>query len=172
VSPRRACTIAAALLLFGADLLPAADPDFTGEWKMDHASSELRALPRLPAERLSIDHRGTRIRATEHRPGELSVSAEFTTDRKETVSKAGGGTTQSVISKWEGTALLVNTLVRSPGGQYTVMDRWKLSRDRQRLTVRRQVIQLHGEMEFTLVYERVPAGNPAITRPRNGRQGS
>jgi hypothetical protein len=104
--------------------------------------------------------------------GELSVSAEFTTDRKETVSKAGGGTTQSVISKWEGTALLVNTLVRSPGGQYTVMDRWKLSRDRQRLTVRRQVIQLHGEMEFTLVYERVPAGNPAITRPRNGRQGS
>jgi len=34
------------------------------------------------------------------------------------------------------------------------MDRWKLSRDRKVLTIRRQVLNLQGEMESTLVYER------------------
>jgi hypothetical protein len=56
--------------------------------------------------------------------------------------------------KWEGNALLVNTLVSSRDRSYTVMDRWKMSKDGRTLTIRRQVESLNGESEALLVYEK------------------
>ena len=34
------------------------------------------------------------------------------------------------------------------------MDRWKMSRDGKVLTIRRQIVSMHGEVESTLVYEK------------------
>jgi hypothetical protein len=58
------------------------------------------------------------------------------------------------MSKWEGAALLINTLVNEPEN-YAEMDRWKLSKDCNTLVIRRQVVRGHHEIEAILVYNRV-----------------
>ena len=57
------------------------------------------------------------------------------------------------IAKWEGAALLINTLVSAPEN-HTVMDRWQLSADRATLTITRQMVRARGEAEGRLVYRR------------------
>jgi len=64
--------------------------------------------------------------------------------------------------KWEGAALLVNTLVSGPP-DYTVMDRWTLSRDHITLTITRQVVQASGEVSGILVFRR--EGAPMADAP-------
>ena len=58
------------------------------------------------------------------------------------------------IANWEGSALMINTIVNDPHRGYTQMDRWKMSRDGRMLTIRRQIVSLQGEVESTLVYEK------------------
>ena len=48
----------------------------------------------------------------------------------------------------------MNTLVNSRDRSYTVMDRWKMSKDGKTLTIRRQIESLSGESEALLVYEK------------------
>ena len=71
--------------------------------------------------------------------------------------------THNSAVKWEGSALLINTLVSGPHN-YTVMDRWKLSPDHATLTITRQVIQGMQQSEGVLVYRgegwRAPADPP------------
>jgi type IV secretion system protein VirB10 len=58
----------------------------------------------------------------------------------------------NTMTKWEGSVLLVNTLVSGPEN-YTVMERWRRSRDGNTLTIRRNIVRLSGESESVLVYE-------------------
>jgi type IV secretion system protein VirB10 len=57
----------------------------------------------------------------------------------------------NTVAKWEGSALLSNTLVSGPG-RYAIMDRWKLSRDHATLTITRTVQAGASESELALVY--------------------
>jgi type IV secretion system protein VirB10 len=68
--------------------------------------------------------------------------------------------------KWEGAALLINTLV-SGKRDYTVMDRWRLSRDHATLNITRQVVISGSQLEATLVYrnENVRAPEPPPPPP-------
>jgi hypothetical protein len=56
------------------------------------------------------------------------------------------------LTKWEGSALLINTLVSGPQ-HYAVMERWELSKDRTVLTVTRTIQRGSTEVEATLVYK-------------------
>lgn len=87
------------------------------------------------------------------KPGAAEDAWEYRTDGKETVKKSAGFTAKTIL-KWEGAALLINTIVSGKAKNYTLMDRWKLSRDGKLLTVRRQTVDLYGERESVLVYER------------------
>ena len=62
-----------------------------------------------------------------------------------------GEETRSTAVKWEGSALLINTLV-SGSRDYTIMDRWKLSADHSTLTITRHVIRGTQQSEGTLIY--------------------
>lgn len=64
-----------------------------------------------------------------------------------------GAESRNSIVKWEGAALLVNTLVSGSRG-YTEMDRWRLSPDRSKLTISRQTVSNTGTLETILVYHR------------------
>ena len=79
-----------------------------------------------------------------------------------------GDSTRSSAVKWEGAALLINTLVSGPR-DYTVMDRWRLSPDHATLTITRQVIERTQQSEGLLVYRsenwRAPV-TPAADVPR------
>ncbi len=71
----------------------------------------------------------------------------------------------STATKWEGAALLVNTIVSGPQN-YTVMERWTRSRDSNTLTIRRTIVRLRSESESTLVYNRAGSAPPEVTTTR------
>lgn len=145
-----------AVVLTGAS---AADPDFTGTWTLSETQSESRQLPSTPWKVMKVEHKDPEIRclpATELQSGKSAKDAPamaFMTNGKETSHRVGEAPAKS-IAKWEGSALLINTIVSGPTRSYTQMDRWKLSRNNALLTIRRQIVTLHGEIESTLVYER------------------
>ena len=142
------------LLLGLCASLFAADPDYSGIWKLNAARSELQSMNEPAAVTLRIEHRGVKIHCTAlPSEGTTPVSWDYTTDQKEARYKIGDTSRNSRL-KWEGDALLVNTLVNGRDRSYTVMDRWKISRDGKTLTIRRQVESLSGESEALLVYEK------------------
>ena len=137
--------------------LSAADPDrdFSGKWTLDTGSSRVQSLD-IPAEPvLIIVQQETAIHC--------STNASYALDGKETKYRVGGSTYSSAV-KWEGNALLINTLVTGPR-DYAVMDRWKLSRDHATLTITRQVMRGTLETEGVLVYRGEGWQAPAVALP-------
>jgi type IV secretion system protein VirB10 len=147
------------LLFAGAAV--AADPAYSGKWHLDESKSELRGLPERPAAVLTLDLQGNSMKcqASEQR-------CSFTLDRKEMREQTVNGS-KSRVAKWEGDAIILNTIVLKSGGQHSEIDRWTLSRDGNMLRIRRQVVGLHGQPESLLVYRREGA-QPAVSelKPR------
>ncbi len=101
------------------------------------------------------------IRCTTIAADGAQVRWSYLLDGSETRYHVGGESRSSVV-KWEGAALLINTIV-SGRQNYTVMDRWRLSRDRSALTIMRQIVNRGGEAEATLVYR--PEAQAAAAEP-------
>jgi hypothetical protein len=151
---RRVCLV---FLVLCAAAFAENDRDFSGTWVFSASKSEMSRLPEQPAATLKIEQQGALIRC-------VSPAKEwsYNTDGKSVRQSAGGVTTNSV-TKWEGAALMINTIVDGTDGNYTVMDRWRLSRNNSRLTIDRQVVRRQGESDSTLVYEREGAtAEPAL----------
>src|ERR1035438_2526176 len=132
------------------------DRDFSGRWLLDTAASNTRALGSV--EQTLIVSQGD---------AGLLVSTEaarwsYALDGSETRKRIGDESRNSV-TKWEGSALIVNTLVSGPQ-DYTVMDRWSLSRDRNTLTIHREVVRAGSQSEGTLVYRRDGAPTTSTVR--------
>ena len=123
--------------------------DFSGSWKLKSQHVEAGALPEAPAAAIEIEQRD---RTIECAAGPVRWS--FSTDGKEARARIGRRSLNTV-AKWEGSALLVNTIVIDPARNYTQMDRWTISRDRRVLTVTREIAG--RSVEATLVYERADA---------------
>lgn len=123
---------------------------------MNEDRSEIRSLPTPPWKAMKVEHKDTEIHCApaeiQPQPKKNPILMHFATTGKETSHPLGESSGKS-IAKWEGSALMVNTIVTGPRN-YTQMDRWKLSRDGHTLTIRRQIINLHGETESTLIYEK------------------
>ena len=143
------------LLLSGTVM--AADPAFSGKWQLDEARSEIRGLPEKPPASLTLDLKGSAMAC--EAPAE---KCSFTVDRQETRVATPDGS-RSRVAKWEGDAIILNTIVMKRGGQHSEMDRWTVSRDGSTLRIRRQVVGLHGQAESLLVYTREGAQAAATT---------
>jgi type IV secretion system protein VirB10 len=141
--------------------ISAADPDrdFSGKWTLDTGSSRVQGLD-IPAEPVfTVVQQETAIHC--------STNASYALDGSETKYRVGGSTYSSAV-KWEGNALLINTLVSGPL-DYTVMDRWRLSRDHATLTIARQVMRGTLETEGVLVYRGEGWLAPAVAPPVEAR---
>jgi hypothetical protein len=127
------------------------DRDFSGVWVLDEQHSDFRALPAAPGALLTVTQEGSTLRwAESDKDGKSAGAWIYHTDAnvsKYRIREAG----MSSQSKWEGLALLVNTIVTGPQN-YVVMDRWRLSRDHSVLTIRRQIQRGGAETEAVLVY--------------------
>ena len=156
---RRSCLATALFLVFAltASLRAAeSDRDFSGKWVLDSAASDIGLLGQVEAS-LTVSQGEAGILCTS---GPLRWS--YALDGSETRKRVGEESWNS-MTKWEGSALLVNTLVAGPR-DYTVMDRWVLARDGATLTITRQIVRARGEVEGRLVYRR--QGAPLIaSRP-------
>src|ERR1039458_5506775 len=162
--PRHSFFAAAGLLtlVFLVAPLSAADTDrdFSGKWTLDTGSSRVQGLD-IPADPvLTILQQETAIHC--------STNASYALDGKETKYRVGGSTYSSAV-KWEGNALLINTLV-SGTSDYAVMDRWKLSPDHTTLTIARQVMHGTLETEGVLVYRGEGWQAPAVAPPAEAPQ--
>jgi hypothetical protein len=145
-------------LVFAAQV-SAADPDrdFSGKWTLDAGSSRFQGLDLAVEPALTIMQQDTAIHC--------STNASYALDGSETKYRIGD-TIHNSAMKWEGAALLINTLV-SGSADYTVMDRWRLSLDHATLTITRQVIRGTQQSEGVLVYRgeswQAPAAAPAFS---------
>jgi type IV secretion system protein VirB10 len=129
--------------------------DFSGRWLLDRAASDVRFLPGDVEQSLTITVEERAVRCA----GASGAQWSYALDGTETRLKTGGETRNSVV-KWEGSALLINTMVSGPRN-YVIMDRWKLSGDYSVLTITRQVSQGSSESEGQLVYRREGQSQPA-----------
>lgn len=130
------------------------DPDFSGAWKLSTEQSEIRPQPRPPACRMTVKQIGARASYS------LAVQDEDPTalwhvsvDGHENRDRFDDGI-MNTVAKWEGAALLINTIVNGRSRSYTRMDRWQVSRDGKILTIHRIVVDRSGEVESSLVCEK------------------
>jgi hypothetical protein len=148
------------LFLTGAVAVAQNDRDFNGTWVLNPSKSEMRRLPEPAVGTFKVEQQGALIRCVS--VGSPVRQWSYSTDGKSVRQSAGGVSTNSA-TKWEGAALLINTIVDGPQGNYTVMDRWRLSRNNNLLTIDRQVVRREGEDDSTLVYERAgTAAEPVL----------
>ena len=178
--------IAALLWLGAVTQLSAAgsDPDFSGRWDLDRNLSDLRSLSVETYEFLEVEQ-SAQIHCAAIDARGASIQWTYFLNGSESKFRIGAESMNSV-AKWEGDALLVNTLV-SGLQDYAVMDRWTLSRDRRQLTIQRQISRGAVQAEGRIVYghflvdtamprpdlpvtaaapKPTPAGQPALaTRP-------
>lgn len=144
--------VALAGVLGAADL----DRDFSGNWILVEERSRVAGLNEPePFLKVTQDTAGIHCATAD-------AAWTYAPEGRDSRYKVGGESRNSAV-KWEGAALLVNTLV-SGAANYTIMDRWRLSPDRNLLTITRQVVRQSGEVEGTLVYRRAGT-HPAEAAP-------
>ena len=133
--------------------------DFSGAWNLNPARSEIQSsVPGDPA--LKVEQSATSVNWS----GGAAVPSIYPLDGR-TEKRRLGDSDFSTTTKWEGAALLVNTIVSGPQN-YTVMERWTRSRDGNTLTIRRTIVRLRSESESTLVYNRAGSAPPEVTTTR------
>ena len=133
--------------------------DFSGVWNLNPARSEMQSS--IPADA---------VLKVEQSPASVTWSASASTPASypldgRTEKRRVGDSDFSTTTKWEGAALLVNTIVSGPQN-YTVMERWTRSRDGNTLTIRRTIVRLRNETESTLVYNRAGLAAPEVPTTR------
>jgi hypothetical protein len=146
---------ATAIALISLGGIAFASDDFSGLWKLNPERSEIRALPMPAHPVLKLEQKGSVlvISAGPHEEGPFETWS-YPLDQSE-IKRTAGDSSFSTRTKWEGAALMVSTLVSGPQ-RYAVMERWRTSRDRRTLTIKRTIAKMTGEIESLLVYE-----NPA-----------
>lgn len=136
--------------------------DFSGEWKLNQARSEISKQLTPPEIYRKVDQSAASVTVWA-RSGEGATprSLLYPLDGRTEVRNADG-LSYSTQTKWEGSVLMANTLVGGAGGSYTIMERWKRSANGSTLTIRRNVVDARGETESTLVYEAPSTARPAL----------
>jgi hypothetical protein len=134
--------------------LSAANPDrdFSGKWVFDPAASNVRALSTQPDELLTIEQDDSGIRCSSTDSGGTIAKWSYALDGSDSKYRYHGEAMNSAV-KWEGAALLINTLVSAPRS-YTIMDRWRMSNNHTVLTVNREIMRGTTESEGALIYRR------------------
>jgi hypothetical protein len=135
------------------------DRDFSGSWILLEDRSR-PAGPRDPDPFLKIIQDSTAIHCAT-----ADVSWTYLLDGKDSKYTFGNESRNSAV-KWEGSALLVNTLVAAGSRNYTLMDRWELSPDRNVLTISREAIGASGPREGALVYRRAGTRQESAAPPQ------
>lgn len=147
-------TATLALALLGSATASDPDQNFSGQWILDARASNAQ-----PEEGSFTCRQQESLLKCSASPSEWT----FDLNGGDTRYRLGDESRSSKV-KWEGGALLINTIVSGPR-DYSVLDRWTLSPDHSTLTVSRQTLLNGAENERTLVYHRegspAPAPQPA-----------
>lgn len=147
--------------------LAQSDPGFAGTWRLNTARSEIGALPSPPEQVLKVEQSGVELTISAGAfENAVVAAAVYPLDGKSRQRQTGNSSIRTT-AKWEGAALLVNRVASGPRN-YSILERWRRSRDGGTLTITRTIVNLNGESESVLVYEnaaRVTSAAPKVPEP-------
>jgi len=152
----RPVTVTIALLISASAVFASDQRDFSGSWRLNASRSDIRAPYALPDGFLKVAQSPTALK--------VAAGANESAALAEVIYPLGGKSQKStvgeftlnVVTKWEGDALLANTIVSGRAG-YSAAERWERSRDGSRLTITRTLQKSDGESESMLIYENTTA---------------
>src|SRR5215831_14269468 len=119
-------TVLVVLFSLGCLALFASGPsrDFSGRWILDDRGSNTKQL-QPPDRLLSIVQEGSVLKCTATRPDGSSLESSIDLNGVDTRYRNGDESRNSKV-KWEGQALLINTIVSGPSN-YSILDRWTVT---------------------------------------------
>ncbi len=140
--------------LLGATAGAQPKPNFTGTWKQDNSKSTVRPGSTLQyANR--IEHQDPKLKVTTILSGgdrpESTYSRDYLTDGTEAKSADREGDQFTTTVKWEGTALVFETVEKENTATLTTRETWTLSDDGKVLTKKRHTTGPRGDSDQTYV---------------------
>jgi hypothetical protein len=135
----------------------AASPDLNGTWKLNAAKSDFGQFP-APAgltqkvtqaePKLSVESKMTGDQ------GDMTFTANYTTDGKECTNQGFGGSDSKSTVKWDGQTLVIETKGAFGDNAYTMKDKWTLSADGKVLTILRHFSSSMGESDQKMILDK------------------
>ena len=145
-----------ASLLFALAPVAAAAPNFSGEWKINAAKTDVGPLPAPEKYEQKIDHKEPSLKFTINQAsqmGEFTSDHAYTTGGVECVNKVRGNEIKSKVT-WEGEKLKFESKMSFQGADVSFLDKWTLSADGKVLTIERHIASPQGEIDVKYVLDK------------------
>ena len=147
---------AVVLLLAFAAFAAAAQPNFSGNWKLNTAKSDFGEMPPPNSMTEAITHEEPNLKVSVQQSsdmGDFNYEAAYTTDGKECTNTMRENPSTSVV-KWDGDALVFETEGNYAGTDLKINDRLTMSDDGKVLTLIRHISGGFGEVDQKYVLEK------------------
>lgn len=133
-----------------------AQPNFTGDWKMNPAKSNFASLPQPDKLVRKIVQHDTHLKIKTTQFGqqrEIVTDLAYTTDGAECKNVIRG---QPVTgsARWDGDTLLIESKREVQGSEIVQRESWSLSADGQTITIANNVQTPQGAFDITIVLEK------------------
>jgi hypothetical protein len=143
-------------ILFGAINQVLANPNFSGEWKMNPGKSNFAPLPQPDklARKISQHDSSLKIATTQFGQGrEIVTELSYTTDGSPCRNVIRGQEFRGT-ARWDGDALVIESKRAEQGMEIVQRERWTLSTDGQTLTIADHVQTPQGGFDISIVLEK------------------
>ena len=147
---------AAAVLLFSEAPAKAANPNLSGEWKLNLAKSDYGKFPAPISVTRKIDDNGSKLVSTTTQKGaqgEVTSKLIYTTDGKESVNEVAGGQSKGT-AQWIGGMLIIESSREFQGATLKQKEIWRPSPDGKVLTIDSHVSIPNGEFDVKQVFDK------------------
>ena len=148
--------VSAAVFLLSGALARAAEPNLSGEWKLNLEKSDYGKFPTPISVTRKIDHTGSKLVFTTTQKGaqgEVTSKLAYTTDGKESVNEVAGGQSKGT-AQWIGGMLIIESSREFQGVTLKQKEIWRVSSDDKVLTIDSHVSIPNGEFDVKQVFEK------------------
>ena len=149
-------SFAAAVFLLSAAPLRAAEPNLSGEWKLNLSKSDYGKFPTPISVTRKIDHTGSKLTFTTTQKGtqgDVTSKLAYTTDGSESVNEVAGGQSKGT-AQWIGEMLTIESSRVFQGATLKQKEIWRLSSDGKVLTIDSHVSIPNGEFDVKQVFDK------------------
>ena len=154
---KRLILFLAAIVVFQLSEAPAAaEPNLSGEWKLNLAKSDYGKFPTPISVTRKIDQNGSTLIFTttqKSSQGEVNSKLAYTTDGKESVNEVAGGQAKGT-AQWIGGMLIIESSREFQGATLKQKEIWRLSSDGKVLTIDSHVSIPNGEFDVKQVFDK------------------
>ncbi|AHG88989.1 hypothetical protein J421_1452 [Gemmatirosa kalamazoonensis] len=153
---RTLAAFAVVTLTAGAAAAQTTAPDFSGQWELNTAKSDLGPMAGMLTKiTLTVDHKAPALKYTQAvstSQGDQTMSQSVTLDGKEVSETAPTGQTVLRTAKMDGGAVLI--VAKLQGTDQSQQSRWTLAPDGKSLTIDQQIASPAGALTLKLVFDK------------------